>query len=120
MNQHVKHPLQARVERMLKRYGGFYTFEDIIGHVLDGRMQSFALGDSWAVTQIAEYPRRTVLDIVLAVGNLPELELLVTDIEGWARERGIDCLTATGRNGWEKVMLAGWKRTSARFIKELV
>lgn len=117
--KHVKHPFQVRVERMLKRYGGFYTFSDILRCIETGQMQSFTLGESWAVTQVLTFPRKTILNIVFVVGHLEELKLLSADLEFWAKERGIECGMANGRLGWIKKAFPGWKQVSATFIKDL-
>jgi hypothetical protein len=115
-----KHPLQERVERMLLDFGGFFTFEDILYAIQVGEMQSFALGESWAVTRICVFPQKAALEIVLAVGNMKELELLHTDITGWARERGIPALfTYNARLGFDAVKLPGWKKAAAVFVKDL-
>lgn len=116
--KHVKHPLQLRVEKMLKRYGGFYNFQDILKCIADGAMQSFVLGDSWAVTQVLTFPRKTVLNVVFVVGTLEELELLSADLEFWAKERGIEYGMANGRSGWTRKAFPGWKLTSATFVKD--
>lgn len=107
------------VARMLQKFGGFYLVEDIIDLVRAGKMQSFVLGDSWAVTQICEYPRRRALDIVFMVGNKDELELLETDLIGFAREHDIDYMTANGRKGFIKKAYPGWNLVSATFVKDL-
>lgn len=120
MNAPVKHPLQERVEKMLLDFGGFYTFDDILRDILVGEMQSFALGESWAVTRICIFPQKSALEIVLAVGNLEELELLHTDIVGWARERGIPALfTYNGRLGFDAVKLPGWRKAASVYVKDL-
>jgi hypothetical protein len=113
------HPNYHRVVRMLERFGGFYTFEDILECISKGTMQSFAFGNSWAVTQICEFPRRRTLDIVFMVGEEKELQLLESDLIGFAREHGIDYMMANGRVGFEKKKFDGWKHVSSTFIKEL-
>ena len=104
---------------MLTRFGGFYTVDDVVEMVRDGRMQSFTLGDSWAVTQIAEFPRKRVLDIVFMVGDAAELELLEADLIGFAREQGIDYMMANGRMGFLHKKFSGWKAKSITFVKDL-
>lgn len=117
--KHEKHPFQAEVEDMLEKFGGFYNFQDILDGIAVGRFQSFCLGESWAVTQICEFPRKTVLDIMFVVGHLGELELLSADLESWCRERAIPYAMANGRLGFMKKAFPGWKMVSATFVKDL-
>ena len=52
--------------------GGFYTLNDILTSIAEGKMQSFMEGDSWAVTKIVNFPRARLLEIMVALGNLDE------------------------------------------------
>lgn len=115
----MTHPYKLEVEEMLLKFGDLYSYDDILEAISTGRMQSFALMDSWAVTQVCEFPKRRVLDIVFVVGDLPTLELLESDVIGFAREQGIDLLTANGRKGFIQEAFDGWKMVSATFIKDL-
>jgi hypothetical protein len=119
MNAHTKHPLHERTEKMLADFGGFYTFEDILDGISVGRFQSFAYGDSWAVTQVCDFPRRTVLEIMFVVGHEKDLDVLHADIIGWAREQGIGYMMANARLGFDRIKKPGWKMVSALFVKDL-
>lgn len=113
--------LKERVDRILKKHGDLYTFDDIVALVREGKMQSFHHGDSWGVVQVLDFPRRRVVEIVLVVGLLEEMqELLETDIIGWAREIGATMVWSTGRNGWsQKAKEHGWKSIAQVFMKDL-
>lgn len=113
-----KHPMRERVEQMLRDSGDLYGFEDILDLIREGKMQSFALNDSWAVTQICEFPRKRVLDIVFVVGDLDDLEVLESDLIGFAREHGIPMGWANGRMGFMRKAFPGWEMVSATFMKE--
>lgn len=117
----VKHPMRERVEATLLQFGGFYSFDDILERVMDGRMQSFAHKDSWVVTQISVYPRKRVLDIVLAFGEIDDLELIHSDVIGFARRLGIPMIAAMmGRDGWTPYAKNnGWNRVGSVFFKEV-
>lgn len=119
MNASYKHPLHARTEKMLEDFGGFYTFEDILERIADGRMQSFAFGDTWAVTSIASFPRKQVLVIEFIVGNEDDFDEIHADITGWARERGITYAMANARLGFDRKKMPGWRMASATFVKDL-
>lgn len=113
------HPLQAQIEETLEAFGGFYTFDDIVQCVKDGKMQGFVQGDSWAVTQVCEFPQKKALDIVFAVGRFEELEIIEADITGFAREHDIDIIFSNGRLGFDGKKLPGWKKVSAIYVKDL-
>jgi len=115
----MTHPYKLEVEEMLLKFGDLYSFEDILECIAAGKMQSFALMDSWAVTQICEFPKRRVLDIVFVVGDIPTLELLESDIIGFARQQNISLLSANGRKGFIREAFDGWTMVSATFIKDL-
>lgn len=117
--KHEKHPLQIRTEQMLADFGGFYTFEDILEGIEVGRFQSFAYGETWAVTQICEFPRKTVLEIMFVVGHEEDFEMIHTDILGWARDRDIPYAMANARLGFDRKKMPGWKMVSALFVKDL-
>lgn len=119
MMKHVEE-LRGRIDDILVRMGDFYSFEDIVAAVKIGRMQSFAHNDGWAVTQICEFPRKTVLNIVFAFGELEDLEMLYTDIIGWARERGIEFTMTLARDGWAKhADKHGWTELGRYIMKDL-
>lgn len=121
MNGSIKHPMRERVDAALQKFGGFYTFEDILERVTDGRMQSFAHNDSWVVTQICVFPRKTVLDVVFAVGDSADLEIIHSDVIGFARRLDIPMIMAAmGRDGWDPYAKRnGWSRVASVYFKEI-
>lgn len=83
-------------------------------------MQSFAEDDTWIITQIQEYPRRRVLDILYLVGDLDGALNVYNRIIAFARERGCTLIRAQGRAGWTKFADEdGWMISHA-FCKELI
>lgn len=120
MNQSAQFPLVASVDRILAGAGGFYTFEDIVQAVRDGKMQSFTCRDSWAVVQTIDYPRKRVVDIVFVVGHLEDMDVLESEVTGWAREIGAVMLTTGARNGWSsRAKIRGWRTVSKIYMKDL-
>jgi hypothetical protein len=116
----TQHPFKVQVEEMLVKYGGFYEFDDIVELVRGGKMQSFSRGESWIVTQICEFPRKRVLDVVFVVGNLDELKEMVTDVIGFARESGAEFMMATGRRGFiEHALGDDWTLAGHFYVRDL-
>lgn len=108
----------AIIEAVLKEQGGFYTMSDILDQIDAGAMQSFAKGDSWLVTRILDFPRRTAIEVVFAYGDLDDLKAMESEVEQFRSDVNADCLLASGRMGWKAVKTDGWKYISSNYIKE--
>ena len=102
--------------------GAVYRVSDILAAIAEGRMQSFADEDSWAVTQVIEYPRARVLDILAAVGDLEACRRLHDRVLQYARDNDISLVQAYGRRGWiGDAVSRGWrvKTTSYLYQRDL-
>lgn len=110
---------RAQLDELLVRQGGLYTFDDVLACIDRGTMQSFAKGDTWAVTQIHIFPRRKVVDMVFVLGDMNDVKDLESEVIAFAKEIGATLLMATGRLGWLKSHFDGWHPVSANFVKEL-
>jgi hypothetical protein len=122
MNKHAPHPFEAKLNRVLDRMGGLYLASDLISDVMAGKKQMFCLNDSIAVTQITNFPRAKVLDIIVVVGDVDELRELHERLMKFAEEVGCSVIQAYGRRGWVKDATSrGWKVKSRAFVyqKEL-
>lgn len=113
----MKRDYRQELEEMLENSGGFYTYSDILDHVQSGKMQSFATENTWVVTQVNEFPRKKVVDIVFICGDYNDLPKLESQLEEFKDRIGADLLTATGRLGWLKKGLPGWVVHSVNFSK---
>lgn len=111
------HPYHRKLARALDRMGGVYSVNDILTGIAEGRMQSFADGDSWAVTQLVQYPRARVLDILAAVGELEACRRLHDRILQWARDHDVTFVQAYGRRGWmPDAQSHGWRVRSTSYL----
>jgi hypothetical protein len=111
-----------RLQRALDYQGGLFALSDILERIADGRMQSWVHNNSWAITQITIYPRRRLLEIVAAVGDLHDCRILHGKILVFARDMGVDLVAAYGRRGWARdADRNGWKikTTSYLYHKDL-
>ena len=116
------HPYHRHLARALERMGAVYTVSDILAAIAEGRMQSFTDGDSWAITQVVDYPRARMLDVLVALGDLEACRRLHDRILQYARDNDISLVQAYGRRGWLKDAVAhGWKvrATSYLYQREL-
>jgi hypothetical protein len=113
----MMHPYHQKLARTLDRMGGVYSVSDILEGIAAGRMQSFADGDSWAVTQVVDYPRARVMDIIAAVGDLGACRRLHDRILEYAARNDITFVQAYGRRGWARDALSrGWKVRTTSYL----
>jgi hypothetical protein len=111
------HPYHRKLERVLDRMGGLYTVQDILTAIAVNRMQSFVEGDSWAVTQVVDFPRARVLEILVALGDLNDCRILHDRILKYAEENGVGLVWAYGRRGWlSDAKSHGWKIKAANYV----
>lgn len=86
-------------------YGGnTHDFEDIVSGVMSGYMQFWPARDAAAVTEILTYPKKKVLNIFLAGGNMETIIDMNESAEYFAKANGCTSMTMAGRKGWSKVL----------------
>ena len=109
-----------RMTALLERMGGLYTFADILDKIASGKMQSFSKGNTWAVTEIHDYPRRRVLDILFVVGDMDDLEDLYKTVIDFASSVDASLVRAHGRVGWVKFTKKyDWRVVEQVYYKDL-
>src|SRR5580693_5822362 len=89
-----------KMERALDRMGGLFTLNDILTAIAEGRMQSFVHDNSWAITQVNQYPRARTLQLVAIVGHLEDIDALHEQILSYADQANCGLLSTYGRLGW--------------------
>jgi hypothetical protein len=97
--------------------GGLYTPQDILTAIAIGKMQSFIEGDSWMITQVAEFPRAKVVEVIALVGDLDECLAMHPRLLAFAEEIGASVIQAYGRKGWlAEGVKRGWKVKARSFL----
>jgi hypothetical protein len=97
----LKH--QTGLEAALKEGGaGTHDFADIVAGVMDGSFQFWVskFHNSSMVTTIVVYPRKSVLQVFLAEGDVADIKSMYEGVVGWANQQGIHTFMLTGRFGW--------------------
>jgi hypothetical protein len=89
------------LQTLLHDMGSTHSLEDIRAMIEMGEMQSFGVGESWAVTTVVPFPQATVVDIFFIVGELKDFEELQRKIEAFARHIGATFMRVYGRPGFE-------------------
>jgi hypothetical protein len=111
--------MQKKFEKVLGMSNNLFNLEDIREGLQSGNMQSHAEGDTWAITQVHEWPRRKAVNILFVVGSLSNSLKLEQKIEAWAKEIGADLVTAVGRDGWWNKHTPGWKKVGTLYSKDI-
>jgi len=107
------------IEAALAHAGGTHGFDDVAAAILDRRMQLWAAPKGCLVTEVADFPRKRVLNVFLGGGEMRQLVGMKDDVEAWARSIGCDATTITGRRGWSRVFARhGWRPAHVTLIKE--
>jgi hypothetical protein len=111
----------AQVEKALEFMGNTHSFPDILALIEDGQMQSFANGETWAVTQIIDFPKKRVLEVFLVTGDLANAEALHDVVIAYAKAHACDFIRAYGRDGWSsRAKERGWTAGARVYTKEVV
>ena len=108
------------ISAALQYSGGTHEVVDVFDGILEGRMQLWPAENSCLVTEILAYPRKKVLHIFLAGGDLDEITGMHQDVIAWAKGQGCSGLTLAGRPGWKKALEKfGWKPTLLTLGKDI-
>jgi hypothetical protein len=108
---------QEKLARVLDAMGGVYLVGDILQAIGDGRMQSFTVNNSWAVTEVCEYPRARKLHVLAMVGDLDDGEALHGKILAYASDINAALISAYGRRGWiGHAQAHGWRLKAKGFL----
>ena len=92
--------------------GDTHDFEHVVSGVLLGNMQFWPNKDCCLITEFHTFPKKRVLHIFLAGGDLDQLLSMHPAVMEWAKANGCSDLTESGRKGWTKVLKKhGWKES---------
>jgi hypothetical protein len=107
------------IEAALQYSGGTHIFEDIVEAVLAGRMQLWSGEKGCAVTEIIMYPRKKVIHVFLAGGDMNQIIDFEESALEFGRINGCQTMTLAGRKGWTKILdKRGWKESFVVMSKE--
>jgi hypothetical protein len=111
--------MMRKMQRALKEAGDLFTLHDIEEMLKKGTAQGHVVGDTWAITQVHEFPLKKCVNVLVVVGNMEDSLAMEAKIDTWAKEIGANVITAVGRDGWDKFVAPGWKKTGTLYAKEL-
>jgi len=114
----MKPEMLAQVEEQLYMQGGFYTWEDILDAIEKDEMTMLAIGGSFAVVRVFEFPQKKVIDVVILAGDAVDMPALEDAVETFKAGVGASGILGTGRVGWMKRMHGNWRMISVNYLKE--
>lgn len=97
---------------------GSHGMEDVWHEIKSGRAGFWPFPHGAVVTQVCEYPRRRVLRVWLAGGQLDELRRAFGFLEELAAELNCERIEIDGRRGWGRVM-DGFKEERVVYTKDV-
>lgn len=109
---------QHWIEAALPYASNSHRINDVWLAIQNGKAQFFPREKCAIVTEIVDYPRRSVCRIWLAGGDLDELIDAEKDIAQWARSIGCSGMEIIGRKGWQR-KLKDYQPKSTVFVREL-
>ena len=92
------------IEAALEYSGGTHLFEDVVDSVKLGFMQLWSAPRGCAITEILTFPRKKVLHVFLAGGELDQVVDMVDSAKYWGKMQGCSSMTLAGRKGWVKAL----------------
>lgn len=90
-------------------YSRTHDFGDVVQGCFAGEMQLWPAPDGCLVTQVSTFPKRKLLQVFLAGGDMDAVLALADQAEEWGRAQGCDAMMMMGRMGWQRVLTKrGW------------
>jgi hypothetical protein len=112
--------LLDKVRRGLEWHGGYLTFEDLVSLAREGRVQIWTNEHAIAATEILSYPRKRVLNAIIAAGDVHAVQALEPEIADFAKDARADAMVTHGRPGWGRIgAKSGWQAHSMLFVRRL-
>jgi hypothetical protein len=91
--------LEHHIKRALK-HQDMYNLSDIKEKIHQGEFHIWGGKNSVMITEIVEFPRVKVLNLLFCGGDYKELETMLPSFEQFARHFGCKRIYGGGRKGW--------------------
>lgn len=107
------------IEAALAYSGGTHDFDDVKQSIISGQMQIWPAARGCAVTEIVVYPKKQVLHVFLAAGEMDQIVDMIDSAVEWGKQQGCVGMTIAGRHGWSRVLAKhGYKAVMTVLEKE--
>jgi len=81
-----------------------HSLEDVAMALNKDEMQLWPGVNTALVTEIITYPKRKIINVFLAAGDMDEVIRILPYVEKHGKIESCTHMTMTGRKGWDKVM----------------
>lgn len=109
------------LEPALAYSGGTHEWSDVVSGVHSSRMQLWANERGAAITEILEYPRKRVLNVFLAGGDMDQILEMLESAKAWGAQQGCEAICMSGRKGWLRVLNKhGWQEQFATMSSQIL
>lgn len=108
------------LEAALEHTGGTHTLDDVVQAIAEGTMQFWPAPRGCAVTELISFPKKKVLHIFLAGGEMDQIIDMDSSAVEFARMNGCTGMSIAGRKGWSRVLKEkGYKESYTVLGKEI-
>ena len=112
--------IEDRITEALLRAGDLLTIDDLRQLALAGRVQWWGDRRAAVGTEVMTYPRRRILNVFMAAGELREILAMQKELDDFAASQGCSHMAAHGRPAWGVVgRPLGWLPHSIQFVREV-
>lgn len=113
--------VRPMLEPAMTYSGGTHEWEDIVAGVVSTKMQLWANERGAAVTEIIAFPRKQVLNVFLAGGEMDQVLEMLESAREWGKAQGCSAISMSGRRGWLRVLNRhGWNEQFTTMSSELL
>jgi len=109
------------IQAALDKGNDTHDFEHIVQGVLNGQMQFWHNNTCCVVTEVIDYPKKRVLHLFLAGGDLNGIRDLEQNALTWAKSINCTDFTLSGRKGWlRELKKDGWEDLNQHVMKKRI
>lgn len=110
--------LSPHIINALEYANNSHNIIDVWDAINSGKAQFFSMPNSVIITEIVDYPQKSVCRIWLAGGDMDELLEGEKHVAELAKSHGCQGMEIIGRKGWERT-LTDYKPTAVVLVKDL-
>ena len=112
--------IEQQIAQALLMAGDLLTIDDLRTLAMAGRVQWWGDERAAVATEVMTYPRRRILNLFMAAGELGEILALQKQLDDFAQAEGCTHMAAHGRPAWGLVgRKLGWLPHSIQFVREV-
>jgi hypothetical protein len=112
--------IEQQIAAALRAGGDLLSIDDLRALAIAKRVQWWGDERAGVATEVLTYPRRRVLNLFMAAGELREVLALQDAVTDFARDMECSHMVAHGRAAWGRVgQPLGWLPHSIQYVREV-